>query len=66
MLIQRRASARPSWSELRSDIFSELDFLPGTVLMMEIGARYRNEQPESLARARHLMSLRADAAIAAE
>jgi sugar phosphate isomerase/epimerase len=48
------------WGDIDwDDIFSELDFLPETVLMMEIGARYRNEQPESLARARHLMSLNA-------
>lgn len=38
-------------------ILSELDFLPGTVAMMEIGARYRAEQPESLERARKLMVL---------
>lgn len=42
-------------------IFSELRFLPGTVLMMEIGARYRQEQPASLARARQLMSFNAAA-----
>ncbi|HCV71772.1 MAG TPA: myo-inositol catabolism protein [Agrobacterium sp.] len=38
-------------------IFSELTFLPDTVLMMEIGRRYRAEQPASLETARHLMSL---------
>ncbi|TIU10960.1 MAG: sugar phosphate isomerase/epimerase, partial [Mesorhizobium sp.] len=38
-------------------IFSELAFLPGTVLMMEIGERYRNEQPASLERAKRLMAL---------
>ena len=55
------------WGDIDwDDIFSELVFLPETVLMMEIGARYRNEQPESLARARHLMSLNTRAAIAAE
>lgn len=38
-------------------IFGELEFLPGTVLMMEIGKRYRNEQPASLQRAKQLMLL---------
>lgn len=48
-------------------IFGELDFLPGTVAMMEIGARYRAEQPESLERARKLMALNdRQASIAAE
>lgn len=48
-------------------IFSELEFLPETVLMMEIGSRYRNEQPESLERARKLIALNDQgAAIAAE
>lgn len=48
-------------------IFSELEFLPGTVLMMEIGARYRAEQPESLKRARNLIALNSRArAVAAE
>ncbi|WP_284774335.1 TIM barrel protein [Agrobacterium sp. lyk4-40-TYG-31] len=37
-------------------IFSELTFLPGTVLMMEIGRRYHAEQPESLARAKKLIA----------
>lgn len=46
------------WGDIDwDDIFSELDFLPGTVAMMEIGARYRAEQPESLERARKLMAL---------
>ena len=46
------------WGDIDwESIFSELDFLPGTVAMMEIGARYRAEQPESLARARQLMAL---------
>jgi len=46
------------WGDIDwEDIFSELDFVPGTVLMMEIGARYRNEQPQSLERARQLMAL---------
>ncbi len=37
-------------------IFSELTFLPGTVLMMEIGRRYHAEQPESLTRAKKLIA----------
>jgi sugar phosphate isomerase/epimerase len=37
-------------------IFSELTFLPGTVLMMEIGRRYHAEQPESFARAKKLIA----------
>ena len=46
------------WGDIDwEDIFGELDFLPGTVAMMEIGARYRAEQPESLARARKLLAL---------
>lgn len=46
------------WGDIDwESIFSELAFLPGTVAMMEIGARYRAEQPESLARARELMAL---------
>ena len=48
-------------------IFAELEFLPETVLMMEIGRRYRREQPASLARARALAELNAGAsALAAE
>lgn len=38
-------------------IFAELDFLPGTVLMMEIGHRHRREQPACLDRARALIGL---------
>lgn len=46
------------WGDIDWDgIFSELEFLPETVAMMEIGARYRAEQPESLARARKLMAI---------
>ncbi|WP_454744665.1 TIM barrel protein [Ciceribacter selenitireducens] len=46
------------WGDIDwEDIFGELDFLPGTVAMMEIGARYRAEQPESLERARKLMAI---------
>jgi len=48
------------WGDIDwQDIFSELSFLPDTVLMMEIGRRYRAEQPASLETARHLMSLNA-------
>ncbi len=55
------------WGDIAWDrIFSDLTFLPGTVLMMEIGERYRREQPESLARARELMDEYAREAIAAE
>jgi sugar phosphate isomerase/epimerase len=48
------------WGDIEWEaIFAELEFLPDTVLMMEIGRRYRREQPESLARARALMDLHA-------
>lgn len=46
------------WGDMDWDgIFSELSFLPDTVLMMEISSRYRAEQPASLERARQLMGL---------
>lgn len=46
------------WGDIDwEDIFGELDFLPGSVAMMEIGARYRAEQPESLERARKLLAI---------
>ncbi len=46
------------WGDIDwNDIFSELEFLPGTVLMMEVGHRYRSEQPESLERAKKLIAL---------
>lgn len=49
------------WGDIEwESIFSELTFLPDTVLMMEIGRRYRAEQPASLEKARRLMSLHAD------
>lgn len=55
------------WGDIEWDsIFGELDFLPGTVLMMEIGHRYRNEQPASLERARKLAGLAGTEAIAAQ
>ncbi|CAN7677658.1 TIM barrel protein [Rhizobium sp. LjRoot258] len=45
------------WGDIDwEDIFSELEFLPDTVLMMEIGARYRNEQSASLERAKRLIA----------
>ncbi|RYE44397.1 MAG: sugar phosphate isomerase/epimerase [Hyphomicrobiales bacterium] len=56
------------WGDIAWDeIFAELSFLPDTVAMMEIGRRYRREQPESLARAKALAGLAdAPAAVAAE
>ncbi|NTE88981.1 TIM barrel protein [Agrobacterium rubi] len=56
------------WGDMDWDgIFSELTFLPDTVLMMEIGRRYHAEQPESLARAKKLIALNeGHTAIAAE
>jgi len=55
------------WGDMEwESIFEELDFLPGTVLMMEIGSRYASEQPESLARARRLAGLDQPASKAAE
>ncbi len=56
------------WGDIDwEDIFSELTFLPETVLMMEIGRRYHAEQPESLARARQIIARRSEhAVIAAE
>lgn len=55
------------WGDIDWDrIFSELTFLPDTVLMMEIGRRYRAEQPESLRRARALAGLATPDAVAAQ
>jgi len=56
------------WGDIGwEDIFAELDFLPDTVLMMEIGRRYRSEQPASLERAHRLIEINAGRqAIAAE
>lgn len=55
------------WGDIAwEDIFSELTFLPDTVLMMEIGERYGAEQPASLERAKNLMALSNKLAIAAE
>ncbi len=48
------------WGDIDwNGLFTQLEFLPDTVLMMEIGSRYRSEQPASLARARELMRLNA-------
>lgn len=47
------------WGDIAwEEIFAELDFLPDTILMMEIGRRYRSEQPDSLQRAKALMTAR--------
>jgi len=55
------------WGDIDWDrIFSELSFLPDTVLMMEIGSRYRREQPACLVRARELAAMNQPDAIAAE
>jgi len=55
------------WGDIDWDrIFSELTFLPDTVLMMEIGRRYRAEQPESLRLARALAGLEGQALEAAQ
>lgn len=46
------------WGDIDWDgIFADLNVLPGTVMMMEIGHRHRSEQPESLRRARQLAGL---------
>jgi sugar phosphate isomerase/epimerase len=46
------------WGDIDwEDIFGELEFLPGTVLMMEIGPRYASEQPACLDRAKQLMAM---------
>ena len=55
------------WGDIDWDtIFAELEFLPDTVMMMEIGPRYRSEQPESLRRARELAGLDKAAVLAAQ
>ncbi len=55
------------WGNIDWDgIFAELEFLPDTVLMMEVGPRYRSEQPESLRRARELAGLDQPEAVAAQ
>jgi sugar phosphate isomerase/epimerase len=55
------------WGDIDWDsIFAELTFLPETVLMMEIGRRYRAEQPASLATARRLAGLEQPEAVAAQ
>jgi sugar phosphate isomerase/epimerase len=55
------------WGDIDWDgIFADLEFLPDTVMMMEIGHRYRSEQPESRRRARELAGLDALEAVAAQ
>lgn len=56
------------WGDIDwEDIFSELTFLPETVMIMEIGRRYHAEQPASLIRAKKLIALNdARLSIAAE
>ncbi|MGV8854238.1 MAG: TIM barrel protein [Devosia sp.] len=55
------------WGDIDWDrIFGGLQFLPETVMMMEIGRRHRSEQPESLRRARQLAGLDQPASIAAQ
>jgi sugar phosphate isomerase/epimerase len=55
------------WGDIDWDsIFAELNFLPDTVMMMEIGRRYRSEQPASLVRAKQLAGLGDHALRAAE
>jgi sugar phosphate isomerase/epimerase len=55
------------WGDIAwEEIFAELQFLPDTVLMMEIGRRYRREQPASLARAKQLAGLDQAQAAAAQ
>lgn len=54
------------WGDIDwDDVFAELEFSPDTVLVMEIGPRYRNEQLQSLERARALMARNGEAARAA-
>lgn len=56
------------WGDIAWDaLFADIDVLPDTFLIMEIEARYRSEQPESLSIARRLMDINASrAAKAAE
>ncbi|GLQ54035.1 TIM barrel protein [Devosia nitrariae] len=55
------------WGDIDWDsIFADLTFLPDTVLMMEIGPRYRSEQPACLTRARRLAGLDVAEAAAAQ
>jgi sugar phosphate isomerase/epimerase len=55
------------WGDIPWDrIFADLTFLPDTVMMMEIGRRYRSEQPASLQRARALAGIDAAVSRAAE
>lgn len=55
------------WGDIDWDgIFADINVLPGTVMMMEIGRRHRSEQPESLRRARQLARLDMPQAVAAQ
>ena len=55
------------WGDIDwDDIFAELQFLPETVMMMEIGPRHRSEQLESLAIARRLIARNEEVLRAAE
>jgi sugar phosphate isomerase/epimerase len=54
------------WGDIDwEDVFGELQFMPGTVMTMEINRRYRSEQPECLERAKALMARNAKAERAA-
>ena len=55
------------WGDIDWDhIVGSLRFLPDTVMMMEIGHRFRSEQPESLRRARQLAGLDQPTSVAAQ
>jgi len=56
------------WGDIEwEEIFAEPEFMSGTVLMMEIGSRYRDEQSASVERARTLVALNSNrVAVAAE
>lgn len=46
------------WGDIDWDgIFADLEFLPDTVMVLEIGPRHRSEQPQSLAIAKRLAGL---------
>lgn len=54
------------WGDIDwESLFGEIDVLPDTFLIMEIEARYRSEQPESLAIARRLIDINAGRAVKA-
>lgn len=55
------------WGDIDWDhIMASLHFLPDTIMMMEIGHRFRSEQPESLRRARQLAGLDQRKSVAAQ